>query len=457
MLLNYINKVWTSFFLIMVLTQATQAQGIVTTSGGNLVANGTVKLVMNNSGFTNNGTFTAGNSSLVFTGNQATSGSFIAGSSSTGLYNLVLNKTANGMQLNRDISISNSLLFTSGDSLFLNNQIIDLGSTGFLSGESQASRLTGRNGGYIQATANLNAPVSVNPGNLGFTITSAANPGLTTIRRGHQQQSGASALRYYDITPANNSGLNAEIVINYFHPELLSIPEGNLGIFYSSNGGTIWTNLGLTSLNTISDYITRDAVNTFSRFTLANVSEPLSVKLLQFKGIYYGGATRLDWITGAEIQSDHFEIERSSDGLHFERIGTILAAGSSFQELSYHFIDSSPYPGLNYYRLRQVDLDGSATYSPLIRIMANPPSGANMQIFPNPVKGPLVTIQIETDQPGVHTIKLYNEIGKLLKSSTITLARGSQSLFFELGSLLPGYYTIQVSGNFNKSMPLLVK
>ena len=89
--------------------------------------------------------------------------------------------------------------------------------------------------------------------------------------------------------------------------------------------------------------------------------------------------------------------------------------------------------------------------------MANPPSGANMQIFPNPVKGPLVTIQIETDQPGVHTIKLYNEIGKLLKSSTITLARGSQSLFFELGSLLPGYYTIQVSGNFNKSMPLLVK
>ena len=61
---------------MMVLTQATQAQGIVTTSGGNLVANGTVKLVMNNSGFTNNGTFTAGNSSLVFTGNQATSGSF---------------------------------------------------------------------------------------------------------------------------------------------------------------------------------------------------------------------------------------------------------------------------------------------------------------------------------------------------------------------------------------------
>ena len=457
MLHNYINRVWTSFFLLLSLTQAASAQGILTTSGSNLVANGTVKLVMNNSGFTNNGTFTAGNSSLIFTGNQATAGSFIAGSANTGLYNLVLNKSGNGMQLNRDISISNSLLFTSGDSLFLNNQIIDLGSTGFLTGETEASRLTGRNGGYVQAIATMNAPVSINPGNLGFAISSSANLGLTTIRRGQLQQSGASVYRYYDVTPANNSGLNAEIVLNYFQSELSSIPEGNLGVFYSSNGGSIWANLGLTSLNTTSNYITRDAVNTFNRFTLANVSEPLSVKLIQFKGIYSGGATLLDWITGAEIQSDHFEIERSANGQHFDRIGVIQAAGSSFQELSYHFTDGSPFPGLNYYRLRQVDLDGSATYSPVIRIMANPPSGASMQIFPNPVNGPLVTIQIETDQPGLHTINLYNEIGKLLKSSTVNLGRGNQSLLFELGNLLPGYYNLQVSGNFNKSMPLLVK
>jgi hypothetical protein len=457
MLLKYKIKVWTGFFLLMVLTQPTRAQGIFTTSGSNLVANGTVKLVLNNSGFTNNGTFTAGNSSLVFTGDQSTPGSFIDGSANTGLYNLVLNKSANGMQLNRDISISNSLIFTSGDSLYLNSHVIDLGSTGFLSGETETSHLTGRNGGYVQSTATLNAPASVNPGNLGFTITSAANLGLTTIRRGQQQQSGASVMRYYDVAPANNSGLNAEIMMNYFHSELSAIPEGNLGVFYSSNGGTIWANLGLTSLNTTSNYITRDAVNTLSRFTLANVSEPLSVKLIQFKGIYSGGATLLDWITGAEIQSDHFEIERSANGQYFDRIGVIQAAGSSFQELSYHFTDGSPFPGINYYRLRQVDLDGSATYSPVIRIMANPPSGASMQIFPNPVNGPLVTIQIETDQPGLHTINLYNEIGKLLKSSTVNLGRGNQSLLFELGNLLPGYYNLQVSGNFNKSMPLLVK
>ncbi len=84
-------------------------------------------------------------------------------------------------------------------------------------------------------------------------------------------------------------------------------------------------------------------------------------------------------------------------------------------------------------------------------------SAASMQVFPNPVKGPLVTIQIETEQPGLHVVKLFNEFSKQLKSMNVTLVRGSQSILFELGELAPGYYSIQVSGNFSKAMPLLVK
>ena len=84
-------------------------------------------------------------------------------------------------------------------------------------------------------------------------------------------------------------------------------------------------------------------------------------------------------------------------------------------------------------------------------------SAASMQVFPNPVKGPLVTIQIETEQPGLHVVKLFNEFSKQLKTMNVTLVRGSQSILFELGELPPGYYSIQISGNFSKAMPLLVK
>ncbi len=82
---------------------------------------------------------------------------------------------------------------------------------------------------------------------------------------------------------------------------------------------------------------------------------------------------------------------------------------------------------------------------------------ASMQVFPNPVKGQLVTIQIETEQPGLHVVKLYNEFSKMLKSMNVTLVRGSQSVLFELGELAPGYYSIQVTGSFSKAMTLLVK
>jgi hypothetical protein len=116
-----------------------------------------------------------------------------------------------------------------------------------------------------------------------------------------------------------------------------------------------------------------------------------------------------------------------------------------------------------------VNKDGSTPALSLITENVNPAknllpltdltkiSTASMQVFPNPVKGPLVTIQIETEQPGLHVVKLFNEFSKQLKSMNVTLVRGSQSVLFELGELTPGYYSIQVSGNFSKAMPLLVK
>ena len=84
------------------------AQGIKISSGASLVMNGSANLVLSNSGLTNNGQFSPGIGTVVFSGNSATSGSFINGSSSTGFYNLTLNKSANGIQLGRNITLSNT-------------------------------------------------------------------------------------------------------------------------------------------------------------------------------------------------------------------------------------------------------------------------------------------------------------------------------------------------------------
>ena len=126
--------------------------GIKIESGAYLVSNSTANIVVNNAGITNDGVFTAASSTVSFTGSKATANSFIAGSASTNFYGLVLNKSSNGLLLNRSIGVSNSLTFTSGDSIYLNNFNIDLGTTGSVLSEANASRITGLNGGYIFST-----------------------------------------------------------------------------------------------------------------------------------------------------------------------------------------------------------------------------------------------------------------------------------------------------------------
>jgi len=441
--------------LILTVLHNGYSQGLYTTNGSQLVGNGAVKIVLNNCGLTNNGTFIPGNSEVVFTGSNSTSASFIAGTANTSFYNLTLNKTANGIQLNRNIGVSNSILFTSGDSLFLNNNIIDLGSTGFLTGETFAKRITGRTGGYIQATHTLNAPSDINPGNLGFKITSSANLGSTVIKRGHQQQSGVSVSRYYDVTPANNENLNASVSMYYFHNELGAVPEGNLGLFYSTNGGTVWANIGLTSLNTTSDYLTKDGVNSLSRFTLSNISEPLAVKLLYFKGSNASGSTLLDWATASEINSSHFDIESAADGISFKKIGRVDAVGNSSTAQFYEYRDMFPYPGITYYRLKQVDHDAIFKYSPVIAVNAMSKADDQVRIFPNPVTTTNVTISFYSGDQRILAVQLYSYDGKLLKSIRQLFSEGYQSITFEVDDLPAGIYAVKVAGNNYKTLKFI--
>ncbi|HOZ67878.1 MAG TPA: T9SS type A sorting domain-containing protein [Chitinophagaceae bacterium] len=423
------------------------AQGIKISSGASLVVNGSANLVLANTGITNNGQFFPGNGAVMFTGNSATSGSFINGSSTTGFYNLTLNKTSNGIQLGRDISISNILLFTSGDSLFLNSFNIDLGLTGTLSGEASTKRITGRTGGYIQSTQVLNAPAAVNPGNLGFQITSTANLGSTVIRRGHQQQSGASIYRYFTVTPTNNSGLAATIEFYYFDNELAGIAEPNLALFSSANGGVQWLNLGEDDINQGANILTLASIDILNRFTLANISAPLAVKLIRFYVVPAANEVTLHWLTSTESNNHYFAVERSADGMHFMEIGKVPGYGTSNQEQQYRFTDLWPLSDKSWYRLRQVDIDGKISYTPVLMINRNFNTIQPARLYPNPVPGTTIFLSLNSDKAGERTFMMYNQAGMLLKQFNVSLVTGTQLIELQTGLLPAGIYILRQQGN----------
>jgi hypothetical protein len=113
---------------------------------------------------------------------------------------------------------------------------------------------------------------------------------------------------------------------------------------------------------------------------------PTPVELLHFSGRHDGNTNVLEWATASEQNTDHFTVERSEDGYEFLSIGTVPAAGNSHQVLSYMERDESPMHGVNYYRLRSTDLDGSEELSEVIAISNLGPNG--ILIYPNPSQGP---------------------------------------------------------------------
>lgn len=114
----------------------------------------------------------------------------------------------------------------------------------------------------------------------------------------------------------------------------------------------------------------------------ATYGSALPLKLLSFTGRLNNGKTELNWKTANEINTKHFEIERSSDGSHFAKIAIEKALGRGSN--NYNTIDGKPLTGNNYYRLKMVDNDGKFEYSTVILITGSDNRAFEFVMYPNP-------------------------------------------------------------------------
>jgi uncharacterized protein (DUF2141 family) len=180
----------------------------------------------------------------------------------------------------------------------------------------------------------------------------------------------------------------------------------------------------------------------FSEFYLTGSSVPLPVELSTFTAEAKGGAVRLDWTTASEKNSARFEVERSLNGRSFERIGTVAAAGSSSAPLSYTFPDTNlPTPQSTiYYRLRQVDLDGTASYSPVRNVAVGGP--AALALFPNPAHGGATTLTGAA--PGT-LVQVLDATGRVVLAATANDA-GQAGLLLPSGTP-SGVYVVRAGSH----------
>lgn len=427
-------------------TLKVQAGAVIYTTGGAIIT-------LQDMNLDNDGTINqqAGEGKFIFSG---TANNTIAGSSNPLFDILQIQKTGGAkLLLLRNISIGSSINFSSG-LIDLNNNNILLQPTAFLVGEGESSHITGPTGGYVEITNTFNPAVPNNFGNLGAVLTSSQNLGSTRIRRGHQSQTngggqGNSIFRYFDISPSNNTALNATLRFHYFDAELYAPLIENSLVLWKSIDNVHWTNAGFTSRDVVANYVEKTGIADFSRWTLSSVTNPLPVHFTLFTVYCQNNNVLITWRTAQEQNSSNFQVQKSVDGINFSTIGIQPASGNSNTEKTYSFTDHTVSQHPVYYRICETDINGRMQYTPVNRLVCGA-FAEELKVWPNPVRQ-VLSVNINTAYPSAVSIKLFDSKGALVLVQYGNLLRGSNLLNINTNQLASGSYNIILDWNNGQS------
>jgi hypothetical protein len=219
--------------------------------------------------------------------------------------------------------------------------------------------------------------------------------------------------------------------------------------------GSKWTNAQQTAISgtQAAGELTSGQINVYNTFfTLASetANNPLPITLLYFRAALEDDQVLLNWATEKEEYFDRFELEKASEDLVFTRIATIqpVLAGEPIALREYDYIDTAPYTGYNYYRLKSIDIDGTSEYSKIAGILYEG-TGEKLSVYPNPVIGNVMKIKVPFNPTPQDKITLLNIQGIEMLHADITIS-GEQEI--RLGNAVrPGIYILQYTS------PVLLK
>jgi hypothetical protein len=176
----------------------------------------------------------------------------------------------------------------------------------------------------------------------------------------------------------------------------------------------------------------------------------IPVELTSFVSVQDGRDIILTWSTATETNNSGFAIERRLIDGEYSQVGFVKGNGTTANSSSYTFIDKSPKEGQYYYRLRQVDYDGTASYSTEIMVEITSPKVYTLeQNYPNPFN-PSTLIRYSLEKDGLTNISIYNALGQKVATIVNEIKKaGSYDVIFDASKLASGVYFYRMeSGNF---------
>lgn len=166
----------------------------------------------------------------------------------------------------------------------------------------------------------------------------------------------------------------------------------------------------------------------------------LPVEFMYIKANQLGNAVKLDWATASELNNEAFYIERSVDGANFVEVGMVKGAGTSVEVLEYNFVDNAPATGTNYYRIRQVDFDGSMELSEVVEVKV---AKSTFLVNVNPTAASNeVQIVLGTSYEQDLTVQIFDALGRNVMNTAINA--GNNVLPVDVSAFQSGTYFIKL-------------
>ena len=231
-----------------------------------------------------------------------------------------------------------------------------------------------------------------------------------------------------------------------------AVGEGGV-ILRSTNGGATWDIQAIGTMMNLNAVSFADANNGLvvggqGKIWRTSDGGNIPVELNSFTGVTNDNNVLLNWTTATEKNNSGFTIERSKDNQSFSRLGFVPGSGTTTQLHTYSYTDKDLKNGKYYYRLKQIDFEGSYEYSDALEVTVNVPLTFSLQQnFPNPFN-PATTIKYSIPKNSYITLKIYDVLGGEVKTLIKEeKSAGTYELNWNAANLPSGVYFYQLKAD----------
>jgi hypothetical protein len=430
---------------------------------------------------------------------NATSGDQIISGTAISVGELTVNKDGGNLFVDAPLTVSGVLNLTKGN--IINSQLITIGTgsanpgsinytstTNINTGEITGPRITGALRRYFPTASGSSTyfPVGNSSHTRGATITFTSslaansneyltvqyksgspspvgsttplNTGLPLTTSDNISIQNYNTEGHWEINPTSySSSINSTpYTINLQMKNLAGINDRTLVRLIKAAGSdtpaqhhTTWSSLTFAANPVVgtsnSDFTVTGTSTGFSWFAGSEGSNtPLPVELLSFNGTCDEGMVDLLWQTASEFNSSHFDVEKSTDGETWRVLATVLSAGTSNELLTYQTVDNNGTQGNNYYRLRQVDIDGKEKLYDPINVSCVETTAGYFTSYPNPSGNEFQVVVNNKEILGACTLNIVDAQGKVIDQRKIEVKDGI-NMFVISEKLTPGIYFLNIT------------